>query len=310
LPLLVAWAKPRLCCEHGSLDVMMRSLLTLLGAAILMPATAQAQSATIPITFNGTVSTSFGDTVKIKQPDGSYATYTGPLPSFAYQDGQAVSISFNATVPDAAYYAANPSAAMMTRAADGQYRITLMPDGTGLSGLGIPGIGTASSVSVSGGITATPNPRSGGGSTLAMTLVYNATTDTYTIAPGSALVAGYFAGPGFVYDGATGTLESCTGAACDPAGTGANLFSLVGNSAGTQVSAFNIPILNSITGALAGLYSIMFSGNWTLGAGAGGATPVPEPSMMGLFGAGILVPVLRRRRARAGKVALLSRQSV
>jgi len=271
----------------------------LVGLALLAAAPAlHAQTSTIPVTFTGTVSTSFGDTVKIKQADGSYATYTGPLPSFAYQDGQAISISFNATVPNAAYYAANPSAANLTRAADGQYRITLYSDTSGMAGLSIPGIGTGSAPTVSDGITATGNPRSGGTSTLAVTLMYNATTDTYSIAPGSAFVAGYFTGPGFLYDAATGSLIPCSGAACDPAGTGANLFSLVGNTAGTQVGAYNIPILDSITGALVGLYTMVFSGSWSFGGNANGATEVPEPGMLALFGAGALVPIWRRRRAR------------
>jgi hypothetical protein len=137
---------------------------------------------------------------------------------------------------------------------------------------------------------------------MALTLLYNATADTYSIAPGSRFIAGYFAGPGFVYDGATGELIACQGAACDPNGTGSNLFSLVGNADGSQVSAFNVPILDSVTGALAGLYTMTFSGSWGFGGSAGGsgggATQVPEPSMLALFAAGVMVPVFRRRRAK------------
>jgi hypothetical protein len=108
-----------------------------------LASTARAQTTTVPVTFNGTVSISASDTVSIRQADGSYAAYTGSLPAFPYQDGQAVSISFNATVPSAAWYAANPSAAAMTQAADGVYRITLYSDTSGLAGLMIPGIARA-----------------------------------------------------------------------------------------------------------------------------------------------------------------------
>jgi hypothetical protein len=62
------------------------------------------------------------------------------------------------------------------------------------------------------------------------------------------------------------------------------------------VSAFNIPILDLVTGA-GGAVHVAFSGSWTLGGS--GAVAVPEPGMMALFGAGALVPVWRRRaRAR------------
>jgi hypothetical protein len=159
-----------------------------------LASTARAQTTTVPVTFNGTVSISASDTVSIRQADGSYAAYTGSLPAFPYQDGQAVSISFNATVPSAAWYAANPSAAAMTQAADGVYRITLYSDTSGLAGLMIPGIGTGSAADVSGGIDAAANPRTGGTSVLALTLLYNANTNSYSIAPGSSFVAAIFRG--------------------------------------------------------------------------------------------------------------------
>ena len=278
------------------------ALLVLVSGAA--PDLLHAQTTTVPITFTGTVAASVGDTVRIKQADGTYAAYTGPLPTFPYQDGQQVAISFNATVPSAAWYAANPAASAMMQSADGQYRITLYPGTSGLGGLGIPGIGTADTVQVSGAIDATGNPRIGGGSMLAMTLMYNATNDTYSVANGSSFVAGYFAGPGFVYDGTTGELIACSGAACDPAGTGADLFGLTGNTQGAQVSAFNIPILDSLTGALDGLYTLTFSGTWSFGglaSGGGSITAVPEPGMLAMFAGATLVPVWRRRQARARK---------
>ena len=278
------------------------ALLTLMSG--VTPGVLHAQTATVPITFSGVVSASVGDTVRIKQADGTYAAYTGRLPTFPYQDGQSVAISFNATMPSAAWYAANPAAAATTQSADGLYRITLYSAASGLGGMGIPGIGTADPVQVSGAIDAAGNPRSGGGSTLAMTLVYNAKSDTYSIANGSSFVAGYFAGPGFVYDGVTGELIACSGAACDSAGTGADLFGLVGNTQGTQVSAFNIPILDSITGALDGLYTLTFSGTWSFGGpttGGTNITAVPEPGMLAMFAGATLVPVLRRRQTRGRK---------
>jgi len=48
-----------------------------------------------------------------------------------------------------------------------------------------------------------------------------------------------------------------------------------------------------------GFFDVLYSGALTLGGdSSGGATKVPEPGMLGLFGAGVLMLPLRRWRAR------------
>ena len=267
-------------------SLLARALVSLMAAG-MAAGVADAQTTRIlPITFTGTITTAAADTLKIRQGDGSYAPYAGALPEPAYVSGQSVKVSFKASVPNANYYAINPTAAAMTRAPDGRYRITLYSEGSGLAGLSVPGIGTAGAPVVSGGIVATGNPKNGGGMTLALTLYFDPLTDSYTIAPGSSFVAGYFSGPSYLYDAAAGALVPCTGAGCDPTGTGANLFGLTGNAANTQVSAVNVPVLNSAGGGLAGLYTMVLSGAWTLGSTVtqhvadNVPAPVPEPAVV------------------------------
>jgi len=273
------------------------AMLRFLALALLMllpPISAHAQdTVTIPITFNGVVTTSLGDPINIRQADGGFTPYAGPVPTFPYTEGQAVTISFNATVPSAAWLASHPEAAVY--AADGVYRITLLPDANAASAPAMAGYGAASGVNISTGFAPADNPRSGG-DVMAMTLLFNSNTNTYTIATihDATFVAGYFAGPDYVYDGNSGHLVACSGAACDPVGNAANLFTLVGDADGGTVAASNIPILDSITGELAGLFSFGLTGGWSLG---GSATKVPEPGMLGMFAVAALVPVLRRRRA-------------
>ncbi len=294
------------------------SLPALLMAAPLAMAVAgmaQAQTTRIlPITFTGTVTTTAGDTLKLKQADGSYAAYNGALPDLPYVQGQSVKIRFKASVPNAQYYAINPSASMLTRTPDGRYRITLYSESSGLAGLTIPGIGTAGAPVVSGGIVATGNPKNGGGMVLALTLYYDPEADSYTIAPGSSFVAGYFSGPSWLYDRASGELLPCKGADCDPTGTGANLFGLTGNAGNTQVSAVNVPVLNASSGTLAGLYTVAISGSWALGdnpmryAGEAPvaqpvAEPLPSPAPPVSAPAAPAVPLAVAPRSEAGPVA-------
>jgi polyisoprenoid-binding protein YceI len=77
-------------------------------ALAAIPGAASAQTApiskTISLTYTGTVTNAAADTIMVRQPDGTMAHYTGPLPNLPYANGDQVTISFNATVPTKAFY--------------------------------------------------------------------------------------------------------------------------------------------------------------------------------------------------------------
>lgn len=77
-----------------------------------------------------------------------------------------------------------------------------------------------------------------------------------------------------------------------PKPTGAG--SLLGNLAVAKLG-----LLGSIKGALVNLVKGAGSYWGHPGTGGGGATPVPEPSMLVLFGAGAMVPLMRSAKRKA-----------
>lgn len=260
------------------------------------PAEAQILQTTVPITFTGVVSNSVADTIMIRQPDGSYVPYTGPVPAYPYDQGTPVKITFNATLPTKEYYASPQYKGQI--AADGIYRLQLATTSitntigyntitTPLTDLGGP-IGT-----------------SGQQPTAFINLVFDTNTNTYSLEGSGKFLASYYSGPGFRYDGTTGQLIGCaTGFECSNGlpgsfhlyGPGDNLFRLTGDSTGTQVSTGSIPIIDDITNGIAGYFGLTLKGSWNLPQFGGGATQVPEPGMLGLFGSGVLLLVARRRR--------------
>jgi PEP-CTERM motif len=256
------------------------------------------------VTFAGIVANDVTNEIRIRQPDGSYAPFTGPVPEYPYKKGDAVTLSFNATVPTQAFYAAGgPYQGQI--AADGIYNINLQaPFFSGGGGPG--GIGNVTTPDVSGPITAAPNSTQPTNTRL--TIVYDSNADTYSLqfptstavnGPAS-FVSGAYTGPGYTYDAATGTLASCVGVGCGPAGS--QNFALSGSS-DTSISAPIIGIFGTTPGAgaasgsFAGVFNLLFSGSWNLPTfNGGGATQVPEPGMMLLFGGGALALIARRRR--------------
>lgn len=82
------------------------------------------------------VSTGTADTIRIVQPGGTTVPYSGPVPTYPYEKGQAVSITFNATLPTKAYCASPFYTGQV--AADGIYRFALAtPSLSGGKPLGI-----------------------------------------------------------------------------------------------------------------------------------------------------------------------------
>lgn len=269
-----------------------------------MPLAAQTgpQQRTISVQFTGVVTNEISDTIKVRQPDGSFSTFTGPVPDYPYKKGDSVTIGYNTVVPTKAYY---DEAYRGQIAADGIYRIQV--SGPNNAGGGTP-FGLAQNFDVSGPI----KPVANSGQPLGfsgMTIVYDSIKDNYSLElPRGTWNAALFDAPGYNYDPATGRLTSSktscldgTGGSCERTGDGG--FALTGDQ--RSVSANNIPIYN-IAGALpenagrTGLFSLLFAGSWNLpffGSGGGDPVDVPEPASVLFFGAGAGLLGWRRRRA-------------
>ena len=267
--------------------------------------TAHAQTApisrTVPVTFTGVVSSTAADTMLVRQPDGSLTSFAGALPDLPYLKGDPVTISFNATLPTRAFY--DSGAYQGQIAADGIYRITVAnPYYTGGTAPG--GIGNATIADPSGPIN--PFINSGQPTNTRMTIVYDYNTDSYSIEGGGNFGSAYYTGPGYIYDAATGSYQACGGGwACAGSNTEPVDFNLTGNADGSAISTGNI-LINSrdpSSGTGTGFFSWLFSGSWNLPQFNGGATAVPEPGMLGMFGGGFAALIWRRRRRKSARTA-------
>jgi hypothetical protein len=281
------------------------TIAVLLGSMTLSVQPVAAQTAPIsrvvPIAFAGVVADDVTNTIKIRQPDGTYANFTGPVPDYPYKKGDAVTISFNATLPTKAFYDPASGAYKGQIAADGIYRIGLSsPAYNGGGGPG--GVGNLTVPDVSGSIN--PAPNFGQPTNARMTIVYDSNADSYSIdfAP-NTFIAGQYTGPGFTYDATSSSLSNCYGSACGPEPENNQNFGLNGNA--TSVSTSNIGIFGTAagtgpgSGSGAGLFSLLFNGSWNLPtwkSGSGGSTEVPEPGMAVLFGSSALALLMRRRK--------------
>lgn len=271
-------------------------------AAALCSIPAQAQTApisrTIPVTFTGVVSSTAADTLLVRQPDGSFATFAGELPALPYLKGDPVTISFTATLPTRDYYDSGVYRGQI--AADGIYRITLT-DPYYSGGITPGGIGGSSVAEVSGPINSAlyfgqrPNTR--------MTIVYDYNSDSYSIEGSGNFLSAYYEGPGYLYDAASGKYVACKEGSSVPCVPSASYdpirFALSGNADGTAISSGTSRVLSTdpTSGIGTGFFSWLFSGSWNLPQ-FGGATAVPEPGMLGMFGGGFAVLVWRRRRRK------------
>ncbi len=265
-----------------------------------VPASAQTAvtSRAIPVVFSGVVANDVGGSIRIRQPDGSAAAYTGPVPAYPYNKGDAVTISFNAIVPTREYYTSGEYRGQLS--ADGIYRIAISgPNNLG----GFSGIGSGSNYDVSGPIIPGSNFGQPIGSN-GLTIVYDSNADNYSIEfPNNRWVAATFDAPSFTYNSATNTIASalstCVGAAgCRDLGDAG--LALSGNADSITTGAIRI---TDIANATFGFFNIDFTGNWNLpvyGSGGGTPTDVPEPSMLLLFaGAAAGLAGRQRKRKRA-----------
>lgn len=275
----------------------------LVGAMTSFSGIAHGQSApiskTIPVTFSGTVINDVTNQIRIRQPDGTFTNYAGPVPDYPYKVGDKVTLSFNATVPTAAFYA--PGGGYNGQvAADGIYRITMgVPAYTGGTGPG--GIGNITAMNVNGPapIQQTQNfvqPTN----TAGFVIVYDSNKDSYSLDfRGGQWVSGRYTGPGYVYDAATNALTPCnTGQIGSPRcstlpDTG---FSLRGDA--TTATAGLFPLVFDQVGNVISQASLMFGGSWNLPTpNPGTPIDVPEPGTLLLFAGGSAF-LIRRHRGR------------
>lgn len=280
---------------------ILTSAVLAFAAVLSAPATAQ----TIPtdrlinVTFSGTVTNGPAQTIQLRQPDGSFAPYTGPLPSYPYNTGDAVTVGFTTRVPTSSFYDLNPN----LRSADGIYRIGVVGPNNNLSAT----FGLANNLDVSGPITPAPNSGQPLG-TNGLTIVYNANTDSYSLElPRDNWIASLFDAPSFFYDAVTNQLTSAPSSCylgsrsgCDTQGIGG--FS-IGSTDLTSVSTSAIPIwqpapVNTQQPAQVGRFSLGITGSWNLPT-FGNPVDVPEPSSLLLFGLGAGIVASRRRKATA-----------
>ncbi|WP_144039816.1 PEP-CTERM sorting domain-containing protein [Novosphingobium sp. TH158] len=257
-------------------------------------------SRTIDLTYTGVVSSTAADTILVRQPDGTLATYKGPLPDYPYKAGDPVTISFKATVPTQAYY--DSAAYQGQKAADGIYRITVSsPYYNGGTAPG--GVGNSSIADATGPID--PALNLGQPTNTRMTIVYDYNKDAYYIDGSGDFNSGAYGGVmGLIYNALTAAYEVCntettcrTSASSDPV-----LFRLSQNDDGTMTTG-NVRIMSTdpASGTGTGVFSLLFSGSWNLPSFNGGAVQVPEPGMLGMFGLASMALVWRRRRARQGE---------
>jgi len=263
-------------------------------AMVAWPTVAQAQTAPtsriITLTFTGTVTSDPSTTIEIRQADGSYTPYTGPLPTnAAYHAGDTVTITMNATVPTKAYYD-SITAAGAPPLADGFYHWKLASGADGATGPFSLTPATISGGLSSQGYYGVPNY-----TTLA--IVYDSKNDTYSLDGSGSFRDNGVLGAGFTYDPASATVSACSGYSCAPQQASSwGAFDLIGGADGSITSAFSY--LWDSAGNVVGRFTLGLTGSWNLPTyNSGAATQVPEPGMLTLFGAGVIVPVLRRRRA-------------
>lgn len=269
----------------------MKRFFALLAALLLLPVAAQAQTAPVQVEFVGTITSSVSDTLLIRTANGT-VPWTGPLPDYPYVVGDQIRISFSAQ-PSGEYLDPN----FPYQPADGIYRFSIL----GRSQLpGAPSLGVASlsGLDVSGPIGPSGFTESAAG----LVLTFNSNTGAWDLVmPNGGFALYEFDGPGLTYDRTSNSLalSSTTrepGLGCGELGAGC--FGITGTM--TSGVADRIPVWGT-DGSFAGIFSILWSGNWFVNGqqvGGGGSTDVPEPGQLGLFAMALMAVALRRGRRR------------
>lgn len=273
---------------------MNRQFVLIVAAAtsqIATPIQAQTapQSRTIPVTFTGVVTNEITDTIKIRQPDGTLSTFTGPIPDYPYKKGDTVTISFNTQMPTKAYYDAYTG----QQSSDGIYRIRVQGRSSGSTQT----FGQVNNVDISGPAKLSGFDGFGIGNFF---IVYNSRSDTYSLDFGNTdWSIGPVDFPTYNFDVPSGQLTpratSCFGPICESTGNG-----IRGNASSAAVNL--IPVIRDpgFGESIGGFFDILFGGSWNLpqfNSNPGDPVDVPEPASILFFGAGAAGLAWRRRRA-------------
>jgi hypothetical protein len=254
----------------------------------------------VTISFKGFVTNDVTDTIMIRQPDGNFTKYTGPVPDYPYKVGDEVSISFRTSLPNRAYYEQDRYANQ--RSADGIYRFNVV----GNSGTpGTPGTFAYTNREDFSGPANIVGSRSEPYFLRGLTVVYDANTDAYSLElPTGSWSLGPLTLPSYIYNPETGLLSSagrsCVGPQCEPDDI------LSGDATSARVGASRngtIPISSTQAPERIGYFDgLNISGGFNLpffrGGSSGNPTEVPEPATVLLFGAGAAA-LMRRRRKKA-----------
>ncbi len=258
----------------------------------------------VRLTFTGVVTNDVTDTIMIRQPlNGGLVPYTGPKPDYPYKNGDALTISFTADVPNKDYNGPSGPYSGQT-AVGGIYKFDLQ-------GSRSTSFGTVSSIPVNAGpITGSPNASGASGPFITgLSILYDANADSYTLDIGSnGWQIGNYATPFYQYDQATNSLSSRGGCVQQSAlDCSLNSFQFKGDATSANYGVTNtanpgIPIVIPQTDTPIGFLSaLFFSGSWNLplSGGSSGSTDVPEPGMTILFASGVAAMMRRRRKAKA-----------
>lgn len=282
------------------------------------PAPADNEKTALTMTFKGTVVDDVKNSIRIRQPDGSYSSYIGPVPEYPYKKGDEVSISFSTIVPTSAYY----QRYVGQQSADGIYRFAV---NTPAAGANTP-FGITKDIDVSGPINPINRTDYEMG-VRGLVIVYDSNTETYSLEfPNGEWTSGPWDGPGYRYDATTGEVMSAPSTCYGGVTNGCNAmvgtggFALKGTNDSAGTTFLGVPIwaadpagtpgpLGMVQQYIAGLFDLNISGGWSVtaanssgsstgGSSSGNPTQVPEPSLLLLFGAGAGAVMVARRRRR------------
>ncbi len=251
---------------------------------------------TIRVEFSGTVTSSITDEITVRDSSGNLVPYSGPVPDYPFETGDAITIGFDAVVPTGETIAAG----LVPPSADGIYSFQIGPRPDQLDQF--PQNASYINLSGSEGITGSGNFSTDGG----LSIVYDANNDTYQLNPTGAGVGGDLFGVGFfdapvlVYDQNADMLSTALFSDLLPLSQSTIAWSGTGDDAGR----IPLPILNYANGQFTGFSgnstgsNLRFTGGWNIPLfGRGEPVQVPEPPIAILFGIAAAGFWARRRRA-------------